>query len=1001
MKSVRRTGGTVLILLALVVPAAGAQLDRGTDAPVKSPKLQAQLAEVAEAARQGGVAAGLRTARARGLDTDQGRVRVIVEGQTAAARSAVAAEGGTVAATAGQLTEALVPAGAMDALSRAAGVRYLRAPYASTPLATESEGVATSNADDWQAKGLRGAGAKIAVIDLGFAELAARQAFGDLPSVTQVDYCGGAMGAPEEHGTAVAEIVHEMAPSAQLFLICAETEVDLANGVAYAKANGITIVNHSVGWFNTSRGDGTGGAGTPDAIVADARANGILWVNAAGNSARTHWSGTFTDSNGDGRHEFAPGDVTNSSIPVANDDVICGFLKWDSWPATNQDFDLSLRRDSDLQIVQSSENAQTGSQPPVEQVCYTNPGDAGTFSFLIDRVSASASPRFDLVATHRLEYQVAAGSVLEPATAPGAFAVGAVCWQNTVLEPYSSRGPTIDGRTKPDLVGPSAVTSALYGPFTACATSGFTGTSSAAPHVAGAAGLLKAMFPLATADDLQAWLESNALDLAPAGKDTSTGAGALRLPTSAPSSPTTSVPAPGPEDTTYQSVKVTGTTAPNGLTTSYSWQYGPTTSYGSQTTPVALASPRNAQVVSAVLSGLTPATEYHYRLVAVNPFGTSFGQDRTQTTAPALPPDAETKAAQAIGATSARLEGSVSPHTAAATATFEWGETSAYGQSTAAVPAGTFGTNPVVTEIAGLKPNTAYHYRVVASNVHGTAHGADLTFTTLPPPSGGGGGGGGGGTADLAIEGTVQPATAGVGDDVTYVLRVTDVNGVLAQGVNVDVQLSGGSQLVGAVVDRGPGCAGGPLVCSLDFLSSLAPVATIRVQAKVTASGEQSLQATVRYALADVRPENNSVRIVVGRKAQIQAPGKPGGVAPRTTTGTSGANTLRGTARPDTLRGLGGNDRLFGAGGSDRLFGDAGHDWLDGGSGGDRLYGGSGNDRLSGGPGGDLYEGGSGNDVILARDRTRDTIRCGKGRDTVTADRVDAVARDCERVTRR
>ena len=60
-----------------------------------------------------------------------------------------------------------------------------------------------------------------------------------------------------------------MAPSAQLFLICVESEVGLANAVGYAKANGITIVNHSVGWFNTSRGDGTGGAGTPDAIVAD------------------------------------------------------------------------------------------------------------------------------------------------------------------------------------------------------------------------------------------------------------------------------------------------------------------------------------------------------------------------------------------------------------------------------------------------------------------------------------------------------------------------------------------------------------------------------------------------------------------------------------------------------------------------------------------------------------------------------------------------------------
>ena len=49
-------------------------------------------------------------------------------------------------------------------------------------------------------------------------------------------------------------------------------------------------MNHSVGWFGPSRGDGTRLIGS---LVADARANGILWVNAAGNEGETHWSGTL------------------------------------------------------------------------------------------------------------------------------------------------------------------------------------------------------------------------------------------------------------------------------------------------------------------------------------------------------------------------------------------------------------------------------------------------------------------------------------------------------------------------------------------------------------------------------------------------------------------------------------------------------------------------------------------------------------------------------------
>jgi uncharacterized repeat protein (TIGR01451 family) len=275
------------------------------------------------------------------------------------------------------------------------------------------------------------------------------------------------------------------------------------------------------------------------------------------------------------------------------------------------------------------------------------------------------------------------------------------------------------------------------------------------------------------------------------------------------------------------------------------------------------------------------------------------------------------------------------------------------------------------------------------------------TFTPSAPPSGGGGGGGGG-SVDLAIEGSAQPATAGIGDDVSYTLRVTNLTGTLAQGVNVDVTLPVGSQLVGSVADRGSGCTGTPLVCNLEFLNAQALTGTIRLHTRVTAAGAQTLRATVRYALTDPKPENNSVLVVVAGKTVAQPPTvTPPAVVPTVRTGTAAANTMRGSARAETFRGRGGNDRIFGAGGNDRLFGDAGHDWLYGGNGIDRLVGGSGNDRLFGGAGRDLYEGGSGNDVVSARDKTRDTIRCGAGRDTVTADRVDVVARDCERVSRR
>ena len=115
----------------------------------------------------------------------------------------------------------------------------------------------------------------------------------------------------------------------------------------------------------------------------------------------------------------------------------------------------------------------------------------------------------------------------------------------------------------------------------------------------------------------------------------------------------------------------------------------------------------------------------------------------------------------------------------------------------------------------------------------------------------------------------------------------------------------------------------------------------------------------------------------------------------------SGNDRGAGGSGRDTLDGSSGKDRLAGDSGNDRLTGSSGADSLSGGSGNDRLSGGSSGDRLNGGSGADRISGAGGNDRISARDRRRDRISCGRGRDSVTADRVDRVARDCERVRRR
>jgi subtilisin family serine protease len=120
------------------------------------------------------------------------------------------------------------------------------------------------------------------------------------------------------------------------------------------------------------------------------------------------------------------------------------------------------------------------------------------------------------------QFLVPEASLGTPADAQGAFAVGAVHWSNDVLEPYSSQGPTNDGRTKPDLVAPTAVKNAAYAP------SIFDGTSAATPHVAGAAALLLQAFPSSTPDEIADLLRNRAVKL-DGSLNSRSGAGRLNL----------------------------------------------------------------------------------------------------------------------------------------------------------------------------------------------------------------------------------------------------------------------------------------------------------------------------------------------------------------------------------------------------------------------------------------------------------------------------------------
>ena len=206
------------------------------------------------------------------------------------------------------------------------------------------------------------------------------------------------------------------------------------------------------------------------------------------------------------------------------------------------------------------------------------------------------------------------------------------------------------------------------------------------------------------------------------------GAGAASA-APAPSASTGPVSSVGPTTAT-----VSGSVNANGTSTSWYVEYGTSTSYGHKTSSTSIGSGTTTTSISGTLSGLTPGTTYHYRVVATSSAGTAHGNDGILTTVAA--PQAVTAGASNVTPSSATLNGSVNPSSRSTTWYFEYGTSTSYGTKTAAKDAGS-GTSTVSVSagIGGLTAGRTYHYRLVATSDAGTSRGSDQSFQAAGAPS--------------------------------------------------------------------------------------------------------------------------------------------------------------------------------------------------------------------------------------------------------------------------
>ena len=393
------------------------------------------------------------------------------------------------------------------------GIDKIRPPYSAVQFYEElSEGVYFINADLAQFAGITGEGVKIAVLDLAFSDnekisdnvvkvKSFRQGIGFLP-------IQGNEG-EASHGTAVAEIITDVAPDVELYLYSMETDIEFTAAVDEAISQKVDIIAMSAGWPNFP----TDGASHITKKIEEAVDNGIVFVVPAGNFANKHWEGIFADSNFNNWHEYSDSDeglsFTITEERIAEEKPIISHLMWDVGNGDVADFELVLV-DPLGQIVDFSANEQlTKSDTPFEYIHHI-PEIEGTYSLGVlyvgdmSKVSQRPSATLEIFSINdELEHPVSQSSVSVPADADGAIVVGAINHLDGVLESFSSQGPTNNGKLAPHVVGPDGVTTLAFD------GEPFYGTSATTPYVAGLAALILQTYPDISPKELLTMIQQN------------------------------------------------------------------------------------------------------------------------------------------------------------------------------------------------------------------------------------------------------------------------------------------------------------------------------------------------------------------------------------------------------------------------------------------------------------------------------------------------------------
>ena len=424
-----------------------------------------------------------------------------------------------------------------------------------------SEGDRTHRADTARTTfGFDGTGVKIGIISDSVEALASLQNSEDLPSVTVLPEQASS-GTSE--GTAMLEIVHDLAPGAQLFFATANGgQAQFAQNILDLSTAGCDVIVDDVSYFAEPV--------FQDGIIAQSVntviTNGVQYYSSAGNSGNLNdgtsgvWEGDFVPAaipsviqTGGSAHDFGGGTNFNQ---ITKDSPSWFILQWsDPQGASSNDYDLFLLSSDLSQVLGKSDTTQDGDDDPIEGIDTGDFNDTNNVLVIIRKPGAQS--RYLHLNTNRGSLTITtAGQTSGHSAAVNAFSVAAVDVATTgggtfvggaanPVETFSSDGPRrifyqADGtpitsgnfsstggmlRQKPDITAADGVATATPG------FSPFFGTSAAAPHAAAIGALLLQAQPTLTPAQVRDVYNQTALDIETPGVDRDSGVGIIMADT--------------------------------------------------------------------------------------------------------------------------------------------------------------------------------------------------------------------------------------------------------------------------------------------------------------------------------------------------------------------------------------------------------------------------------------------------------------------------------------